>query len=211
MAPFLAEGRDSKGNRLGTGSLWRFFFSRFLFGGQKETGPPEAISQNSENFSAFFQKPLDIDAASNCRVEAETRKTEVLFMKKALCFILSLLLLLALAACGRKPAPTPETEEDSLERALAWLHAQKGTYAQRHINTYLELYRMTHPGANLAVTGLSADNKQVRLEMTGLDVRAFAESGFLPDFVTVRSYGFANEFVPLSEPIPREPEWDRVS
>ncbi len=132
-------------------------------------------------------------------------------MKKPLCFILSLLLLLALAACGRKPAPTPETEEDSLERALAYLHAQKGTYAQRHINTYLELYRMTHPGANLMLTGYNADNQRVYLDMTGLDVKAFAESGFLPDFVTVRSYGFANEFVPLSEPIPREPEWDRVS
>ena len=132
-------------------------------------------------------------------------------MKKALCFILSLLLLLAFAACGRKHEPTPETEEDSLERALAYLHAQKGTYAQRHINTYLELYRMTHPGANLMLNGLDSDNKQVYLDMTGLDVKAFAESGFLPDFVTVRSYGFANEFVPLSEPIPREPEWDRVS
>ena len=132
-------------------------------------------------------------------------------MKKTLCFILALILLLSIAACGRKPAPTPETEEDSLERALAWLHAQKGTYAQRHINTYLELYRMTHPGANLVLNGYDSDNKQVYLEMTGLDVRAFVESGFLPDFVTVRSYGFANEFVPLSEPIPREPKWDRVS
>ncbi len=132
-------------------------------------------------------------------------------MKKALCFILSLLLLLALAACGRKHEPTPETEEDSLERALAYLHAQKGTYAQRHINTYLELYRMTHPGANLMLNGLDSDNKQVYLDMTGLDVKAFAESGFLPDFVTVRTYGAANEFVPLDEPIPREPEYDRLS
>ena len=161
-------------------------------------------------------------------------------MKKALCFALLLTLLLSAcgrtpaqptepagtAAPTTAPKPTPEPApepestpepapepepQDPLERALAWLHAQKGTYAQRHLYTYLELYRMTHPGANLTLTGYNADNQRVYLDMTGLDVKAFAESGFLPDFVTVRSYGFANEFVPLSEPIPREPEWDRVS
>ena len=139
-------------------------------------------------------------------------------MKKALCFILALILLLSIAACGQGPEPaatpgteTREPEADRLERALAYLHGRKGTFTQRHLYTYLELYRMTHPGANLMLNGLDSDNKQVYLDMTGLDVKAFAESGFLPDFVTVRSYGFANEFVPLSEPIPREPEWDRVS
>ena len=139
-------------------------------------------------------------------------------MKKTLCFILALILLLSIAACGQGPEPTAapwtetrEPEADRLERALAYLHGRKGTFTQRHLYTYLELYRMTHPGANLAVTGLSADNKQVRLEMTGLDVRAFAESGFLPDFVTVRTCGAANEFVPPDEPIPREPEYDRLS
>ena len=108
------------------------------------------------------------------------------------------------------PAEMPEPE-DPLERALAYLHARKGNYTKRHLNTYLELYRMTHPGANLVITGYDADNTRVYLDMTGLDVRAFAESGYLPDDVTVRSFGFANEFVPLNEPIPREPEWDRVS
>ena len=161
-------------------------------------------------------------------------------MKKALCFALLLTLLLsacgrmpaqptesagtAVPTTAPKPTPEPIPEpestpepapepepQDPLERALAWLHAQKGTYAQRHLYTYLELYRMTHPGANLTLTGCNADNQRVYLDMTGLDVKAFAESGFLPDFVTVRSYGFANEFVPLSEPIPREPEWDRLS
>ena len=128
-------------------------------------------------------------------------------MKKTLCFALILTLLLSIAACGRKPEPTTEPDEDSLERALAYLHAQKGTYAQRHIYTYLELYRMTHPGANLVLNGYDS----VYLDMTGLDVKAFAESGFLPDFMTVRTYGAANEFVPLDEPIPREPEYDRLS
>ena len=130
-------------------------------------------------------------------------------MKKTLGLILALVLLLA--ACGGREAAAPELAPDPLEGALAYLHAQKGTYAQRHINTYLELYRMTHPGANLMITGYEGGNKQVYLDMTGLDVKAFAESGFLPDYMTVRSYGFANEFVPLNEPIPREPEWDRLT
>ena len=161
-------------------------------------------------------------------------------MKKALCFALLLTLLLSACgrtpaqptepagtaapttAPESTPTPAPEPEstpepapepepQDPLERALAWLHAQKGTYAQRHIYTYLELYRMSHPGANLVITGIGADNKQVHLEMTGLDVKAFAESGYLPDFVTVSSCGFANAFVPLDEPIPWEPEYDRLS
>ena len=145
-------------------------------------------------------------------------------MKRIFALVLTLLLLLS--ACEGREATTPEPDGtvpaesvtlapeptwDPLERALAYLHGQKGTYTQRHMNTYLELYRMTHPGANLMITGYEAVIEQVYLDMTGLDVRAFAESGYLPDYVTVRSYGFANEFVPLNEPIPWEPEWDRVS
>ena len=40
--PLSSSGRVSKGNRIEIGSLWRFFFSRFLFVAQKETWPPEA-------------------------------------------------------------------------------------------------------------------------------------------------------------------------
>ena len=38
-------GKDSKGNRLGIGFLWRFFFSIFLFVAQKERWPPEATER----------------------------------------------------------------------------------------------------------------------------------------------------------------------
>ena len=116
------------------------------------------------------------------------------------------------------PEPTPEPEatpepepQDPLERALRFLRAQDGDYVSRHMNTYLELYRMMHPGANVLATGWTHDARHMQLDMMGLDVQAFLDAGYVPDLVTVSSRGYANEFVPLAEPIPREPEWERVS
>lgn len=110
------------------------------------------------------------------------------------------------------PEPTPEPEpDDPLERALRFLRAQDGDYVSRHMNTYLELYRMMHPGANVLAISWTHDARHMQLNMMGLDVQAFLDAGYFPDLVTVSSMGYANEFVPLAEPIPREPEWERVS
>ena len=110
-----------------------------------------------------------------------------------------------------EPTPEPDDSRDPLERALAFLRGWDAQYASKHINTCLELYRMTHPGANVAATGWTVNAGVVELDLTGLDARAFAESGYLPESVHAAYFGYANEFVPLDEPIPREPEWDRVS
>ena len=147
-------------------------------------------------------------------------------MKRTIC--LFLLLALLLSACGGRtaqvplpepapsqepmPEPTPAPEaEDPLERALDYLRARDGNYTARHMNTYLELYRMTHPGANVFCSVESHSPRRVSLQLTGLDAPAFAESGYLPDLAKVVSLGKDFAFVPLNEPIPREPEFDRVS
>ncbi len=108
------------------------------------------------------------------------------------------------------PAETPEPDE-ALDRALAFLRAQDVDYVQKHIQTYLELYRITHPGANVEVIGWTSNPRRITLDLTGLDAEAFAEAGYLPEQAQVGSTGVKNEFAALDEPIPREPEWDRVS
>ena len=163
-------------------------------------------------------------------------------MKKALCFILSLLLLLALAACGRKPAPTaeptgtpavetrepepspvptdepisstePQDPQDPLERALAYLRQRDRdwNYVSAHLGTYQELYKLTHPGADVQIIGGGIGAKEVSVEVAGEDAQAFAEAGIFSDRITVHTVKRGDPCFPQDLPISREPETDRVS
>ncbi len=117
-------------------------------------------------------------------------------MKKTLCFILALTLLLTLGACGQKTGPVqePTTEPDPEpaapltpeERAVEYLHSRDRNYVKNNLGVYIDYYRLTHPGAVLGYVGYSAS---LQVDMYGADAEAFGDSGLVPDFVTFQ-YGF---------------------
>ncbi|MBR5701551.1 MAG: hypothetical protein IKX47_03715, partial [Oscillospiraceae bacterium] len=162
-------------------------------------------------------------------------------MKKTLCFILSLFLLLSLAACSLEPEPTaepsavpaaeslepeptavptaeptadPEPEpQDPLERALAYLRQRDRdwNYVTAHMGTYQELYKLTHPGADVQILGGGIGAKEITVQVAGEDARAFAEAGIFSDRITVSPVKRGGPAFPQDLTIPREPETDRVS
>ena len=110
------------------------------------------------------------------------------------------------------PEPTPEPEpDDPLERALAFLQTRDKDYVQRHVGTYLELYRMSHPGADVQVTGWTTDAQGIHMNLTGLEAADFAEADYFPDLVEFSSVISGNTFVREDLPVPREPESDHLS
>ena len=95
-------------------------------------------------------------------------------MKKTLCFALMIALLLALPACGRTPEPTPEPQgpqysQEQLERALAYLRLRDRdwNYVTAHMGTYQELYKLTHPGADVLILGGGIGAKEITVQVTG--------------------------------------------
>ena len=119
-------------------------------------------------------------------------------MKKTTCILLALVLLLAMAACGERPEPVPESSPEPAalltpeERAEEYLRSRDYDYVVNNLEVYIEYYRLTHPGAELGYVGYSTMRPAIRLDMYGADAKAFGESGLLPDFVSFR-YGFIPE------------------
>ncbi len=159
-------------------------------------------------------------------------------MKKALCYVLALALVLGFSACGGRPdpvpspestptpapeptaaptpeptpAPEPEPGQDPLERALAWLRAQKDwNFVGAHLGTYQELYELTHPGADIQILGGGIGAKEVSIEVAGTDAQAFAEAGYFSDRFTIHPKKNGDPCFPQDLPIPREPESDHIS
>ena len=162
-------------------------------------------------------------------------------VKNTLCFALMVALLLALAACGGRPEPTaeppiaPEAEilepeptpvptaeptadpepepQDPLERALAYLRQRDRdwNYVTAHMGTYQELYRLTHPGADVQILGGGIGAKEITVQVAGEDARAFGEAGIFSDRITVSPVKSGGPDFPLDLPIPREPETDHLS
>ena len=139
-------------------------------------------------------------------------------MKKTLCFALMIALLLALPACGRTPEPTPEPQgpqysQEQLERALAYLRLRDRdwNYVTAHMGTYQELYKLTHPGADVLILGGGIGAKEITVQVTGADARAFGEAGIFSDRITVSPLKNGDPCFSQDLPIPREPETDRVS
>ena len=139
-------------------------------------------------------------------------------MKKTLCFALMIALLLALPACGRTPEPTtepqgPQYSQEQLERALAYLRLRDRdwNYVTAHMGTYQELYKLTHPGADVLILGGGIGAKEIAVQVTGADAKAFAEAGIFSDRITVSPLKNGDPCFSQDLPIPREPETDRVS
>ncbi|MBR5701552.1 MAG: hypothetical protein IKX47_03720 [Oscillospiraceae bacterium] len=136
-------------------------------------------------------------------------------MKKALCVILALLLLIPLFACGRKtdpdpspaavpastdapaltetPTAKPETPEPAdarksitEERAAEYLRSRDRDYVLNNLGVYIEYYCLTHPEAELDCAGCTEDSRSLIANVYGADAEAFGDSGLLPDFVTLR-------------------------
>ena len=133
-------------------------------------------------------------------------------MKKTLCFALIIALLLALPACGRTAEPTPEPQgpqysQDQLEQALAYLRLRDRdwNYVGAHLGTYQELYKLTHPGADVLVLGGGIGAKEVFVQVTGADAKAFAEAGIFSDRITVHPKKNGDPCFSQDLPIPREP------
>ena len=160
-------------------------------------------------------------------------------MKNTLCFALMVALLLALAACGRGPEPTTEptsapaaetrepeptsvpTDEptsppeprDPLERALSYLRQRDRdwNYVTAHMGTYQELYKLTHPGADLQILGGGIGAKEITVQVAGVDAQAFGEAGIFSDRITVSVVKSGGPDFSQDLPIPWEPETDHLS
>ncbi|MBR5701894.1 MAG: PT domain-containing protein, partial [Oscillospiraceae bacterium] len=147
----------------------------------------------------------------------------------------------SLAACSREPEPTaeptvaaaaespeleptavptaeptaaPEPElQDPLERALSYLRQRDrdGNYVTAHMGTYQELYKLTHPGADLQILWGGIGAKEITVQVAGVDAQAFGEAGIFSDRITVSVVKSGGPDFSQDLPIPWEPETDHLS
>ena len=110
-------------------------------------------------------------------------------------------------------APEPQEPQTPLERALAYLRLRDKdwNYVTAHMGTYEELYKLTHPGADVQIIGGGIGAKEITVQVAGEDARAFGEAGIFSDRITVSPVKRGGPGFSQDLPIPREPETDRVS